>query len=137
MQNLLNKNNENLQIMIDFLGSSVYEIDLSHIEGSEILQGNYDHIQRFVKLLYEWTLFQTGNINYTAKKKIEMGNSDCMPTVDTYGNINSGAQTKTDIIDFYQKARPELNVDLVPQVPSKFRILEGEEYFHSIYYQSP
>lgn len=112
--------------MIDFLGNSVYEIDLSHIEGSEILNGNTEHIQRFVKLLYEWTVFQTGNINNAVKKKIDMGNSDNMPTVDTYGNMNSGAQTKTDIIDFYKNARPEMKIDLQPHVPSKFRILEGK-----------
>lgn len=112
--------------MIDFLGNSVYEIDLSHIEGSEILNGNTEHIQRFVKLLYEWTVFQTGNINNAVKKKIDMGNSDNMPTVDTYGNMNSGTQTKTDIIDFYKNARPEMNIDLQPHAPSKFRILEGK-----------
>lgn len=113
--------------MIDFLGSSVYEIDLSHIEGREILQGNYDHIQRFVKLLYEWTLFQTGNVNTHTKKHLELGNSDCMPTVDTYGNINSGTQNKTDIIDFYQKAKPELILQLNSQPTSKFRILSNND----------
>lgn len=118
---------ENLQIMIDFLGSSVYEIDLSHIEGREILQGNYDHIQRFVKLLYEWTLFQTGNVNTHAKKQLDLGNSGWMPTIDTYGNINSGAQNKTDIIDFYQKAKPELILQLNSQPTSKFRILSNND----------
>ena len=34
-----------------------------------------------------------------------------MPTVDTYGNINSANHNKTNIIDFYSKARPEVKVD--------------------------
>jgi hypothetical protein len=61
--------------MIDFLGNSVYEIDLSHIDAQEMLQGNYDHIYRFVKLLNEWTLFQTGNVNGYTKKQLDLGNS--------------------------------------------------------------
>lgn len=117
---------QNLQIMIDFLGNSVYEIDLSHIEATEILQGNYDHINRFIKLLYEWTLFQTGNINTMCKKPTDLGNSDCMPTVDTYGNINNRTQNKTNIID-YSKARPELNIAGNSQTTSKFRILSNNE----------
>ena len=58
--------------MIEFLGNSVYEIDLSHIEAVEILQENYDHIHRFVKLIYEWTLFQTGNHQSIGKKHIDL-----------------------------------------------------------------
>ena len=118
---------ENLQIMIDFLGNSVYETDLSHIESTEILEGNYNHINRFVKLLYEWIIFQTGYVNPVPKKQKEMGNSDCMPTSDTYGNLNSGIHNKSNIIDFYGKARPELNVDLDPKNTSKFRILSSNE----------
>lgn len=48
-----------------------------------------------------------------------------MPTVDSYGNINSGVQNKTDIINFYKQARPELKIDCDPQSTSKFRILSS------------
>lgn len=117
--------------MIEFLGNSVYEIDLSHIEAVEILQENYDHIHRFVKLIYEWTLFQTGNHQSIGKKHIDLWNSEFMPTVDTYGNINNGTQSKTDIIDFYNRARPELKIDCNPQGPSKFRILSSKQKWDS------
>lgn len=113
--------------MIEFLGNSVYEIDLSHIEAVEILQENYEHIHRFVKLIYEWTVFQTGNHQSIGKKHIDLCNSEFMPTVDTYGNINTGTQSKTDIIDFYNRAKPELKIDCNPQGMSKFRILSSKQ----------
>jgi hypothetical protein len=49
-----------------------------------------------------------------------------MPTVDTYGNINSGTKKKSDYIDFYQTGKPELNIELMPQATSKFRILDND-----------
>lgn len=75
--------------MIDFLGNSVYEIDLSHIEPVEILHGNYDHIKRFIKLIYEWTMFHTDSNLVIPKKEFELGSSANMQTLDTYGNVNS------------------------------------------------
>jgi hypothetical protein len=118
---------ENLQIMIDFLGSAVYEMDLSHIEPQEILRGNLEHIQRFVKLLYEWASTQTGSSSYRARKKIiDMGASGSLPTADTCGNMNS-LSSKNKAADFYKQARPELKVDLAPQATSKFRILSPDE----------
>ena len=111
--------------MIEFLGNSVYEIDLSHIEAIEILQENFEHIHRFVKLIYEWTLFQTGNHQLVGKKHIDLWSSEFMPTIDTYGNMNSGTQSKTDIIDFYNRVKPELKIDWNPQGTSKFRILSS------------
>ena len=50
-----------------------------------------------------------------------------MPTVDTYGNLNSRTQNKEDLIDFYQKPKPELNVEFKPNAPSKFRILSSND----------
>jgi hypothetical protein len=50
-----------------------------------------------------------------------------MPTVDTYGNINSRTQNKDDLIDFYHKAKPELNVEFKPNSASKFRILSNND----------
>jgi hypothetical protein len=58
--------------MIEFLGNSVYEIDLSHIEALEIMNENYDHIHRFIKLIYEWTLFHTGKHLSGGKKRVEL-----------------------------------------------------------------
>lgn len=115
---------ENIQIMIDFLGNSVYETDLNHIEAVEILQNNYEHINRFVTLIYEWTIFQSGN-HIQSKKHMELGSSDIMPTADTYGNI--GTQNKTNIIDFYSKSRPELKVEKAVRSKSNFRILGNND----------
>jgi hypothetical protein len=119
---------ENLQIMIDFLGNAIYEMDLSHIEPSEIIKGDFDHIQRFVKLLYEWSMTQTGISNYRPKRKIiEMANSGNMKTADTWGNVNSASLNKNDVIDFYKNARPEMKVEHVPHATSKFRILSSND----------
>lgn len=119
---------ENLQIMIDFLGNAVYEMDLSHIEPSEILNGNFEHIQRFVKLLYEWSLSQSNNTNSRLKKKVfNMMNSGTMPTADTFENINNKTESKGNIIDFYKRAKPELKVETGSHRSSKFRILSSDE----------
>jgi hypothetical protein len=119
---------ENLQIMIDFLGNAIYEMDLSHIEPSEIIKGDLDHIQRFVKLLYEWSMTQTGLSNYKPKRKIiDLGNSGNMKTADTWGNVNSASENKNEIIDFYKNARPELKVERDPHTTSKFRILSSND----------
>jgi len=97
---------ENLQIMIDFLGNSVYEIDLSHIEAVEIIHGNFEHIQRFVKLLYEWTMFQTGFNSVNPKKHLEIGSLANVPTLDTYGNLNNYTNNHTI------KQRQRLNIKI-------------------------
>ena len=44
-------------------------------------------------------------------KQVELCNSGFMPTVDSNGNINKTNHNKTNIIDFYSKARPELKID--------------------------
>lgn len=129
---------ENLQIMIEFLGNAVYEMDLSHIEPSEILAANYDHIHRFVKLLYEWSVTQAGAARSKPMRKIiDMGNSGTMPTVDTYENIKNETDDNGEIIDFYRRGRPDLDVETGPQGTSKFRILsndkcENNEIFQNI-----
>ena len=118
---------ENLQIMIDFLGNAVYEMDLSHIEPIEILKKNIDHIQRFVKLLYEWSITQSGKGNYKPKRKINaMVSSGTMPTADTYENIKYQTDSNEENIDFYKK-KSNLKVENVSHTPSKFRILSNNE----------
>ena len=48
-----------------------------------------DHIQRFINLIYEWTIYQSDQPQVVAKTKGDLGNSGGMPTLDTYENINS------------------------------------------------
>lgn len=115
--------------MIDFLGNSVYEIDLSHIEAIEIINGNFDHIQRFIKLIYEWTMFQNESSLTMPKQKLDLGNSGNMPTFDTYENINS------EIIYPSQKDKRAMTsgshtiFDNKENKSSKFKILSGNEEF--------
>ena len=116
--------------MIDFLGNSIYETDLSHIEAVEIINGNLDHIQRFIKLIYEWTMFQTESNLIMPKQKLELGNSGSMPTIDTYENINS------EIVYPSQKDITNKNSDIDykydnNQKSSKFRILSCNENYDS------
>lgn len=129
---------ENLQVMIEFLGNAVYEMDLSHIEPAEILKGNYDHINRFVKLLHEWSITHSSKRSHKPMKKIlDMGASGQMPTADTYENLKNQTEDKEEIIDFYKRGRPELNVEIGAKGTSKFRILsndkcENNEIFQNI-----
>ena len=117
---------ENLQIMIDFLGNGVYEMDLSHIEPAEVLGGNYDHIHRFVKLLHEWSLSQSDRDGAkSVRHMLDMGNSGAMPTADTYENLKN--QTEGETIDFYKRGREGLKDDNTHKGTSKFRILSNDK----------
>ncbi|CAI2384848.1 unnamed protein product [Moneuplotes crassus] len=129
---------ENLQIMIDFLGNAIYEMDLSHIEPLEIMNKNYDHIHRFVKLLYEWFTTQAGvDDSKPVSKMINMASMGTMPTVDTYENIKSQAEDHGEIIDFYKRGRSKFKNESSLKGTSKFRILskdkcENTEIFQNI-----
>ena len=44
---------ENIQALVDLLGGSILDLDLSHIQGAEIVNGNHSHIANFLSLLLE------------------------------------------------------------------------------------
>ena len=44
---------ENIQALIELLGSSILDMDLSHISGAEIVLGNLEHVANFLTLVLE------------------------------------------------------------------------------------
>ena len=47
---------ENIQALIDLLGSQILKYDLSHISGKEIVSGNPEHCINLLQLVQEISL---------------------------------------------------------------------------------
>lgn len=64
---------ENIQLLIDFLSQSVMGVELSHINGEEIANGNRQHILNLLQLIHELSLMKNGELTETGNEEEEVG----------------------------------------------------------------
>ena len=92
----------NIDAILEFLSRRLLEIDLSHIQGIEIVNQNIDHVTKLLQLLYELSML----INEKQNNSMSVSAKEQNPENDQFNDINTGDEIQVSLRELIRNSKP-------------------------------